>query len=69
MIFRELKRATHMLMVVYLDGERPLFVFLPNPKCNQDSNETILEALSISEKALKMLLNISDNVNAAARLA
>ena len=52
-----------------MDGERPLFVFIQNPKCNQDSNETILEALNISEKALKMLLNISDNVNAAARLA
>ena len=29
----------------------------------------ILETLSMSEKALKMLSNISDNVNAAARLA
>ena len=27
-----------------------------------------LENLSISEKALKMLLNVSDNSNAAARL-
>ena len=49
-----------------MDGERPL---IPNPKCNQDFNETILESLSMSEKALKMILNISDNVNAAARLA
>ena len=55
--------------MVYEDGEKPLFVFIPNPKCNQDFNETILETLSISEKALKMLLNISGNVNAAARLA
>ena len=52
-----------------MDGERPFFVFIPNPKFNQDFNETISETLSMSEKALKMLLNISDNVNAAARLA
>ena len=55
-------------VVVYVDGERPLFVFIPNPKCNQDFNETILETLSMSEKALKMLLNIFDNGNAAGRL-
>ena len=48
-----------------LDGDRILFVFIRNPKCNQDFNETILETLSISEKALKMLLNILNNVNAA----
>ena len=52
-----------------MDGEKPLFVFIPNPKCNQDFNETILETLSMSEKTLKVLLNISNNVNAAARLA
>ena len=52
-----------------MDGKRPLFVFIPNPKCNQDFNETILETLSMLEKALKMLLNISDNVDPAARLA
>ena len=52
-----------------MDGERPLFFFIPNPKCNQDFNETILETLSMSEKALKMLLNIFCNVNAAARFA
>ena len=55
--------------MIYVDDERPDFVFIPNPKCNQDFNETILETLSMSEKALKMLLNISDNVNAAARFA
>ena len=55
-------------VVVYVDGERPLFVFIPNPKCNQDFNETILETLSMSEKALKILLNIFGNVNAAGRL-
>ena len=55
-------------MVVYVDGERPLFVFTPNPKCNQDFNETILETLRMSEKALKILLNIFGNVNAAGRL-
>ena len=60
MIFRELKRAAQ-----YMDGERPLFVFIPNPKCNQDFNETILETLSMSEKAFKILLNIFSNVNAA----
>ena len=51
-----------------MDGERPLFVFIPNPKCNQDFNETILETLSMSEKALKILLNIFGNVNVAGRL-
>ena len=55
-------------MVVYVDGERPLFVFIPNPKCNQDFNETILETLSMSEKALKILLNIFGNVNTTGRL-
>ena len=54
-------------LVVFVDGGRSLFVFSPNQKCNHDSNETILEILSIPEKALKALLNI--NVNAAARLA
>ena len=49
--------------------ERPLFVFIPNPKCDQDFNETISKTLSMSEKALKMLLNIFGNVNAAARPA
>ena len=43
-------------LVVYVDGEKPLF-------------KTILETLSMLEKALKMLLNICDNANAAARLA
>ena len=52
-----------------MDGERPLFVFIPNSKCNQDFNKTILETLSWSGKALKMLLNIPYNINAAARLA
>ena len=37
-------------VVVYMDGESPLFVFIPNPKCDQDFNETILKILSISEK-------------------
>ena len=55
-------------VVVYVDGEKPFFVFIPNPKCNQDFNETILETLSMSEKALKILLNIFGNVNAAGRL-
>ena len=55
-------------LVVYVDGERPLLVFILNPKCNQDFNETILETLSMSEKALKILLNIFGNVNAAGRL-
>ena len=54
--------------MVYVDGERPLFVFSPNPKCNQDFNETILETHSMSGKALKILLNIFGNVNAAGRL-
>ena len=52
----------------YVDDGRPIFVFIPNPKCNHDSNETILKTLSMSEKALKMLSNIFGNVNAAARL-
>ena len=33
-------------VVVYVDGERPLFVFIPNPICNQDFNEFILETLT-----------------------
>ena len=51
-----------------MDGERLLFIFIPNPKCNQYFNKTILETFSISEKALKILLNIFGNVNAAGRL-
>ena len=53
----------------YVDDGRPLFVFIPNPKCNHDSNKTILETCSMSGNALKMQLNIFGNVNAAARLA
>ena len=55
-------------LVGYVDDGRPIFVFIPNPKCNLDSSETILKTLSMSEKALKMLSNIFGNVNAAARL-
>ena len=40
--------------------------FYSKPKI--DFNETVLETLSMSEKALKILLNIFGNVNAA-RLA
>ena len=51
MIFRELKRAAQMLIPwLDMDSERPLFIFISKPKCNQDFNET----LSMSEKALKM---------------
>ena len=64
MIFRELKWAAQMWI-----PWRTLFVFIPNPKCKHDSNETMLETLSMSKKAVKMLLNIFGNVNAAARLA
>ena len=56
-------------LVEHVDDGRPIFVFIPNPKCKHDPNETILETLSMSEKAVKMLLNIFGNVNAAARLA
>ena len=38
-------------LVVYVDGEIPFFVFIPNTKRNQDFNETILETLSMMEKA------------------
>ena len=51
-----------------MDGERPFFVFIPNPKCNQNFNEFILETLSMSEKGSKILLNIFGNANAAGRL-
>ena len=51
-------------MVEYVDGERLLFIFIPNPKFNRDFNETILETLNMSQKALKILLNIFGNVNA-----
>ena len=56
-------------LVKYIDDGKPLFVFIPNPKCNHNSNETILETLNISEKALKILSNIFGDVNAASRLA
>ena len=56
-------------LVVCVDGGRPLFISIPDTKCHQDFNETILETFSKPEKALKMLLNISGNVNPAARLA
>ena len=46
----------------------PFSGFFPNPKCNQDFNETILETLSMSEKILKILLNIFGNANVAGRL-
>ena len=52
-----------------MDVERSLVVFIPNGIYNSDFNETVLETLSMSEKALKMLLNFSGNVNAAARVA
>ena len=70
MNFKELKSAAQMLIPWwYMWMVRdPLFVFIPNPKCNQDFNETILETLSMSEKALKILLNFLGNVNAAGRL-
>ena len=45
-----------------------LSVFFPNPKCNQDFNETILEILRMPKKSLEMLLNISGNANRTARL-
>ena len=38
-------------LVVCVDGGRPNFVFIPNTKCSQDFNETILETLSMPEKA------------------
>ena len=53
---------------LYVNGERPLFFFIPNLKCNQDFNETILGTLRMSKKALKILLNIFSSVNAAGRL-
>ena len=70
MIFRELKRAAQTLIPWwYMWMVRdPFSVFFPNPKCNQDFNETILETLSMSEKILKILLNIFGNVNVAGRL-
>ena len=39
-----------------MDGERPLFVYIPDPKCNQVFHDTILETLSMLEKVLKMPL-------------
>ena len=56
-------------LVKYIDDGKPLFVFILNPKCNHNSNETILETLNMSEKALKILSSIFGNVNAASRLA
>ena len=73
MIFRELKRAAQMLILWWYMWMmwmwmKPRFVFIPNLKCNQDFQESILETLSISEKVLKILSNIFGNVNAAGRL-
>ena len=46
-------------LMVYVDGGRPFFVFIPNPKCDQDFNEkTILETHRMPEKALKMLFPV-----------
>ena len=45
-------------VMVYVDGERPFFVFIPNPKCNQHFDETILETHSMSEKDLKILFSV-----------
>ena len=60
MIFKELKRAAQNVnsVVVYVDGERPLFVFIPQLNRNLYFDETILESLSMSEKSLKILLNM-----------
>ena len=37
--------------MVYVDDGRPLLVFIPNPKCNQDFNETILKVLACRKKS------------------
>ena len=39
-------------MAVYVNSDRTHFGFILNQKCYQDFNETILETLSMSEKAL-----------------
>ena len=40
--FRKIaKGCPNVASLVYGDGERPLFVFVPNPKCNRDFNQTI----------------------------
>ena len=49
-------------LVEYVDDGKPLFIFMIPMK-------TILETLSMLEKALMMILNIFGNVNAATRLA
>ena len=56
-------------LVEYVDDGKPLFIFIPNPKYNYDSNENYFRNSSMLEKALMMLLNIFGNVNAATRLA
>ena len=48
-------------LVVFVDGGWPFFDFTSNQKCNHDSSETILETLSIPEKALQTLLNTNIN--------
>ena len=55
-------------VVVYVDGEWPLFVFISNQSCNRNFNETVLETLSMTENVLKLLLTISGNVNIAGKL-
>ena len=51
-----------------MDGERSLFVFIRKLNRNLYFDETMLETLSMSEKSLKILLNIFGNANAASRL-
>ena len=51
-----------------MDGERSLFVFIRKLNRNLYFDETMLEILSMSEKSLKILLNIFGNANAASRL-
>ena len=43
MIFGDTEEGSSNMafLVAYVDGGRPLFVFNPNAKCNQDFNENI----------------------------
>ena len=70
MTFRELTMAAQMWTpwwYVWMVGKPVLF--FSNTKCSHHFNETNLETLTMLEKALKMLLNISGDVMPTARQA
>ena len=71
MIFRELRRPAQMSILwwnVWMTGDPFSLLFQTQNVIRITYYDTILETLSMSEKALRLLLNIFGNVNAASRL-